>query len=137
MDRKKLSDLMYSSFGRRIKDSALEKAAYAFLEENYRGAALLEQHGSGWYLSKFAVDRQARGEGLAAEIWAELTADNPPLFWRARNTNPINHWYRRHADGFHDTDDWSIFWRNIDWHSIPEIIDYCIERPQDFRPDTN
>lgn len=132
LDRNRLSALMQSSFGRRIKASAIEDLDLAFLEENYRGAALIEYHPLGWYLSKFAVETEARGEGLAGEIWSEMTAGNPPVFWRARNSNPINHWYRRHADGLHRSGDWTIFWRAIEHRSIPEIVEYALARSDDF-----
>jgi len=132
LDQERLAALMKSSFGRRIRAGALANAKLAFIEENYRGAALLEEHPSAWYLSKFAVEKDARGEGLAGEIWGEMTADDPSLFWRARSANPVNHWYRRQADGFHCAGEWTVFWRKIDYSSIPEIVGYALARPEDF-----
>ncbi len=128
----RLTALMHSSFGREIRAGVIERAGRIFVEENYRGAALLEEHSSGLYLSKFAVDTQARGEGLASEIWSEILAGNPPLFWRARSLNSINHWYLRQSDGHQSLGEWTVYWRGVDWRHIPAIIDTCIDRPDDF-----
>jgi hypothetical protein len=133
LDFERLSQLMFSSFGRQIKESSLRRAELAFVEENYRGVALLERHNDTWYLSKFAVETAARGEGLAAEIWDDMIAADPPVFWRARAANPINHWYSRHADGSHRAGEWIIYWRNIDWRELAGIIEYALGRSDDFR----
>lgn len=132
IDVNALRELMKSSFGRELKPGTIEKVSKAFIEKNYRGAALLEQHSAGWYLSKFAVDTQARGEGLAGEIWHEMLLENPALFWRARIQNPINHWYHKHSDGSHRQGEWIVFWRNIDWRQIPSTVEYCLARKDDF-----
>jgi acetylglutamate synthase len=135
LDRERVSGLMRDSFGREIRPEALDSLTDAFIEENYRGAALLERHEFGAYLSKFAVDTQARGEGLASEIWHEMVTGNPALFWRARSDNPVNQWYRRHSNGSHQESEWTVFWLNIDWQHIPEIIRYSLERLDDFSTD--
>lgn len=132
LDVERIQQLMEKSFGRRMKPEAIRRVSRGYVEENYRGAALLEQKEPGWYLSKFAVETEARGQGLAGEIWRELNRNDPSLFWRARSKNPINHWYRKHSDGYHESGEWTVFWRNIDWRDIPEIIEYSLNRPDDF-----
>lgn len=132
IDHERLAGLMRSSFGRKIRDGVIERCGTIFLEENYRGAALLEKHPFGFYLSKFAVDTQARGEGLASEIWSEMLSGNPPLFWRSRSSNPINHWYLRQSEGHNELGDWTAYWRGIRWRDIPDIIQICADRADDF-----
>ena len=133
VDMQRLRFLLEQSFGKKIKtDSLLHDVATVYLEENYRGAALLKKHVAGMYLSKFAVGKEARGEGLAQEMWRSIRHNHPSLFWRARNDNPINHWYEKQADGCHRLDTWRIFWRGIKWEQLPDIIQYCLEQQDDF-----
>ena len=61
-------------------------------------------------MDKFAVTSQAQGEGLGGALWARLLEENPKLFWRSRNKNPINNWYFQQADGSHKDDTWTVFW---------------------------
>jgi ribosomal protein S18 acetylase RimI-like enzyme len=131
-DSVRLLALLEESFGRKPKDGVLAASTQIYFEENYRGAALLEQQPEGLYLSKFAVGPEARGEGLAQELWDEVCKNHPALFWRSRKGNPINQWYDRHADGRHTTDDWVVFWRGMDAAAIPGLIDFCVSRSADF-----
>jgi predicted GNAT superfamily acetyltransferase len=133
LDRIRLAGLLEQSFGRRLRgDGFLEHLAEAYFERDYRGAALLEKTDEGMYLSKFAVGVEARGSGLAQELWQLLDRDHSQLFWRARAANPVNQWYEKQADGFHRAGDWRIFWRGIDADHISAIIRYSLERPEDF-----
>ena len=131
-DSKKLLALLEESFKRKPKKGVLADVTQTYFEENYRGAALLEQQPEGLYLSKFAVGSEARGEGLAQELWDEVCRNHPAFFWRSRKGNPVNQWYDRYADGRHTTGDWVIFWRGMDAAAIPGLIAFCIFRPADF-----
>ena len=127
--------LLNEAFGRTLaRQETLKEVSDLYLEENYRGAALLEPHPAGLYLSKFAVGTQARGEGMAQELWAAVVARHPAIFWRSRLNNPINGWYEKQATGRHYDEPWAIFWRGIDVARIPDIISYCRARPADFVP---
>jgi GNAT superfamily N-acetyltransferase len=133
VDEARLMALLNDSFGKRLKSRAsLRRAAHIHVESNYRGAALLEKHPAGLYLSKFAVTREARGEGLAQELWDTACKPARALFWRSRSNNPINQWYERQADGRHHAGHWTIFWRGINPSHIPGIIRYCLRRKPDF-----
>ncbi len=135
IDKERLHRLVEESFAKPLRDpNYLQRVTDCLLEDQYRGAALLENHHAGRYLSKFLVSVQARGEGLANELWEEIVKDNQPLFWRARPGNPINSWYERRAGGWHDTPEWRVFWRKVDWRLIPDLIHYALERPDDFAP---
>lgn len=130
-----MAQLMEDSFRRPLTNArAFDAVTEVYVEEAYRGAALLEAQAYGDYLAKFAVGREARGEGLANELWSDMSADHERLFWRARQDNPINHWYERHADGFHRTQGWRVFWRGIEASHLPDMIAYALDRPDDFAP---
>ena len=131
-DPVRLLALLEESFGRKPKAGVLAAASQIYFEENYRGAALLEQHPEGLYLSKFAVGSEARGEGLAQELWDEVCKNHPAFFWRSRKSNPINQWYDRHADGRHNAGEWIVFWRGADASAITGLIAFCLARPADF-----
>ncbi len=135
IDPAALVDLLRESFQRELKSTDFfRNVARIYLEDEYRGAALMEETEYGVYLSKFAVNIHARGEGIAQEIWDAIIADsrNKKLFWRSREENSIQRWYQRISDGSHSVDGWKIFWRGVEIDQIPAIIEYCRQRPQDF-----
>lgn len=133
VDRAPVLRLLEDSFQRPVRNpSCLETVRYAYLEEDYRGAALVEEQAMGSYLSKFAVGTEARGEGLAQELWQEVVSHHPRLFWRSREGNPINHWYKNQADGRQRWGGWLIFWRGLPPDTIPDVVAYCLDRPADL-----
>lgn len=133
IDRDRLVSLLESSFGKKLmRDDFLDRVDYCYIETNYRGAVLLEQHPAGLYLSKFAVGREARGEGVALELWREVCNNHDALFWRSAVSNPFNSWYHKQADGNHCEGKWQVFWRGVSAASISDIIDYCCSRDEDF-----
>jgi len=133
LEMERLIELLESSFGKRLRTRrVLAKVSHFYVERHYRGAALLEQQPAGLYLSKFAVGTEARGEGLAQELWDLACEIHPALFWRSRASNPINQWYERRADGRQLVGDWVVFWRGINVKDIPSVIRYCTRRKPDF-----
>ncbi|MCB1173990.1 MAG: acetylglutamate kinase, partial [Leptospiraceae bacterium] len=102
-----------------------------------RGAILLEKLDFGYYLSKFAVGPQARGEGIGMELWDVMLETTSQIAWRSRASNGINRWYATRADGqqkIRDASggDWVVFWKGIALEAIPLAIQYCQNRPDDF-----
>jgi hypothetical protein len=133
VDMDRLRALLVEAFGRPLaRPETLSDTCDLHLEEQYRGAALLEAHPAGRYLSKFAVGTEARGEGVAQELWSAVTAAHPALFWRSRTGNPVNGWYERQAEGRQRGEPWTVFWRGIDPARIPDILAYGRTRPADF-----
>ena len=133
VDRDRLAGLLESSFGKPLANRAfLDAVSEAYIERAYRGAVLLERHPAGHYLSKFAVGREARGEGLAQELWQAVRRNHAALFWRSRVSNPFNSWYSRQADGYHIEGGWQVFWRGIPATAISDIVAFCTARPEDF-----
>lgn len=132
LDRGRLLKLLRDSFKKAAKSSALDQVTTVYLEESYRGAVLLEDHPEGLYLSKFAVGPEARGEGLAQELWDDVCKRHASFFWRSRVSNPVNQWYDRQADGYYTSGQWVIFWRGMPAASLSGIIEFCTNRPSDF-----
>lgn len=133
VDRDRLKELLETSFGKRLASTAfLENVAYAYVEKNYRGAVLLENNAAGLYLSKFAVGQEARGQGVALELWHEVRRNHKAFFWRSNTANPFNPWYDKQADGHHACDRWQIFWSGVPAGSISGIIEFCCSRGEDF-----
>lgn len=133
IDRERLRLLLEGSFAKPLaREDFLANCAHIFLEENYQGAALIEETPMGAYLSKFAVGVQARGLGVAQELWDAVAERYPALFWRSRHSNSINRWYARMAAGLQHSEQWTIFWRGVNLDALPAIIRYCQSRGEDF-----
>jgi acetylglutamate kinase len=135
LDKDRLSALLEEGFKKVPKPDALDRVTKVYLEENYRGAVLLEEHPEGLYLSKFAVGSEARGEGLAQELWSEVCKNHSAFFWRSKKENPVNQWYDRQADGSHTSGEWQVFWRGVEADAIPKLIAFCLKRESDFLPE--
>lgn len=135
VDVDRLRQLLASSFGRAPYERFFEKPVLRiYLEQNYRGAAILQATPLGAYLTKFAVEREAQGEGIARELWDAFAADHPAVFWRARATNPINEWYTKLADGMARFPDWTVFWKGVPYEHAPMAIAYALGQPVDLPP---
>jgi hypothetical protein len=133
LEKTKLLALLEESFKKKPKDGIFGAVTTIYLDEACRGAVLLEEHPEGLYLSKFAVGSEARGEGLAQELWAEVCEKHSAFFWRSRVGNPVNQWYDRQADGYHTAGDWMVFWRGMSADSLPGLIAFCQNRAPDFQ----
>jgi hypothetical protein len=139
VDRARLQTLLESAFGRTLVPGALDdgglvhvQAEHIYLEESYLGAALLANTEIAPYLGKFAVERQAQGEGIGGEIWSMLTRDFPVFFWRARPDNPICSWYAKQCDGLARFPQWHVYWRGLPPEKIPPAIAHCLALPPSF-----
>jgi acetylglutamate kinase len=132
-DRERLRALFESAFGRPLRpdffDGAVERL---YLEESYLGAAVMQQTPVGTYLTKFAVERQAQGEGLGTELWSLLCRDFPVFFWRSRADNPITPWYVKQCDGLLRLPAWHVFWRGLPVEAVEPAVRYALEAPADF-----
>ena len=135
IDRDRMRALLTSSFGRPPDDAFFERPASAiYLEESYRGAAVLRSTALGPYLTKFAVGNEAQGEGIGSDLWRRLLAECPRFFWRARPTNPIDAWYVKQCDGMARCGEWNIFWKGMDPIYLPSAIAYALGQPIDIPP---
>ncbi len=135
LDLARLRGLLVSAFGRQPRPEALARAVDdVYLVDDYRGVAVIVRTPLGSYLTKFAVDQEAQGEGVGRDLWEALAADHPVLFWRARKDNPINAWYAKLADGLARFPEWHVFWRGLAVETIPDAIRHALAAPVDFEP---
>ncbi len=133
VDRARLDALLASSFGQSPAESFwAQDIRDVYVEEGYRGAAVVTETTLGPYLTKFAVDREAQGEGLGRDLWEQLTRDHPRFFWRARAGNPINAWYTKVCDGLARFADWHVFWRGVPPEDLPATVQQALSAPRDF-----
>ena len=130
-----LCDVVERAFGRTLVNRSFASAAQArgIVEAQARAAALLIPTALGDYMSKFAVIREAQGTGIGAELWAEICASTGKMFWRSRNTNPVNSWYARVAEGMIRDGDWIFFWKGLDVSEIESARQVVLNLPEDLR----
>ncbi|WP_223787939.1 acetylglutamate kinase [Marinicella meishanensis] len=99
--QQQLVGILQNAFGRTFRAGFLGGLPIkkVYIAESGRAAALITagEHGHA-YLHKFAVTREARGEGLAATLWQQIKHNHPQLYWRSRAHNEINTWYFKQAD---------------------------------------
>ncbi|HZS38111.1 MAG TPA: hypothetical protein VFF06_14840, partial [Polyangia bacterium] len=135
IDRERLRALLQSSFGRPPVDEFFARpVSRVHLEEGYRGAAILVDTELGTYLSKFAVEREAQGEGMGRDLWQSFAAEHGTIFWRARVENPICAWYGKLCDGLMRFPEWNVYWKGLPADRIPAAIAYALAAPLDIPP---
>jgi acetylglutamate kinase len=133
LDRARLVSLFESSFGRVLKPEFFEAPPLSVhLEEDYRAAAIVVPGKTVPYLTKFAVDRVAQGEGMGRDLWENVAKDHASLFWRARVENPIASWYGTICDGMMKVGSWAIYWRGVEPSAVPGLVEEALARPEDF-----
>ncbi len=133
VDVPRVRDLLASSFGQIPSESFFTRTpGRVYLEEGYRGCAILLDTPLGAYLTKFAVSAEAQGEGIARDLWEALAADTPVVFWRARRGNPISDWYVKLCDGLARLPDWTVYWKGVAPPAIPAAIDWAVAQPVDI-----
>lgn len=133
LDSSRLKQLLEASFQRDIAPEFFERAPLAiYYEASYRGAAILLDEGPAPYLSKFAVEPDAQGEGIGNDLWQAMLRDFPRLYWRARSDNTITSWYQSVCDGMLRLPRWTVFWRGIEPSLVPELVARADALPSDF-----
>jgi hypothetical protein len=133
IDRGRLRVLLESAFGRPLREEAFDLGVERiYVEENYLGAALLSPCPIASYLSKFAVERAAQGEGIGTDLWSILVRDYPAFFWRSRPDNPITPWYAKQCDGLVRLPEWHVFWRGLPPSRIEAAVAFALGQPSDF-----
>jgi len=134
VDQARMRALFHSAFGKALRADFFETPVErTYVEENYLGAAIIRPTPVAVYLTKFAVERTAQGEGIGGELWSVMVRDYPSFFWRARPANPINPWYIRQSDGMARFPDWYVFWRGLPIDRIEPAIRYALAEPTDLR----
>ncbi len=140
LDTDKLAALINGAFGRPLRPDYWQKLSLqcAIVSAQTRAAALLTPLEGALYLDKFAVDEQARGEGLGAAVWREVTKAAPVLLWRSRPDNSFNAFYHAKAQGSVHEGDWRVFWRGLnDWKKIEQYVENIASKPPSFIENKN
>jgi hypothetical protein len=133
VDIPRFTALLRSSFGREVSTDFFERdVASIYLEDGYRGAAVVRTLPEGAYLCKLAVEREAQGEGIGRDLWQMLVKDYPSLFWRARPQNPILPFYIQECDGMARSEHWTVFWKGLPADRLREAIAVALASPVDF-----
>ncbi|TGN04243.1 acetylglutamate kinase [Leptospira dzoumogneensis] len=133
IDPTRLNGLIEDSFGRGLKQGFWNKEFSGIvLESEYKGCALLQNTPWGTFLSKFAVNEIARGEGVGRDIWDEMLKKAPVLFWRARAENTISKWYAKECSGLQKEGIWIYFWIGLQEKEIPSVCDFLRNLPEDL-----
>jgi acetylglutamate kinase len=133
VDRARLAGLLESSFGKTVRPGFFQRSPrHVYVDDAYRGAAVIEDAELGAYLSKFAVTREAQGEGVGQDLWGALTADHRCLIWRARSDNPIRGWYERQCQARYDAGRWTVYLRGIPVDRIGDAVNHALAQPLDF-----
>ena len=133
LDTERLRRLLEASFGRALDAQFFERTPLAvYVEADYRGAAIVCHGTPVPYLSKFAVEPEAQGEGMGRDLWTAISRDYPALYWRGRAENAIASWYATVCDGMVRLPEWNVYWRGIDTRQIPDVIDAARSHPADF-----
>lgn len=133
VDQTRLTELLSSSFGRVPDPTFFDRPIdRAYIEEGYQGAALMRNVPLGGYLTKFAVTREAQGEGLGRDLWRRMSDDYPRIIWRARTKNPIGPWYDKLCDGRVKHGDWTVYFKGLPVEDMQAAVTYALEQPIDF-----
>lgn len=135
LDRERLRTLLARSFGRPpVDDFFGREIAWGYVEEGYRGAALVQETPLGAYLSKFAVDAEAQGEGIGRDLWQALAADYARIFWRARPGNDVGAWYVKLCDGLMRFPAWHVYWKGLPPSDVAPAVEWALAQPIDLPP---
>ncbi len=135
LDQERLGALIEGAFGRTLTPSYWDNLPLerAIVSAQMRAAAILTSLPGALYLDKFAVDENARGEGLGAAVWSELVAAAPVLFWRSRPDNGFNAFYHANAQGSAHQGEWRVFWRGTNnWKKIGQYVENIASMPPSF-----
>ena len=136
IDRERLTALLEACFQRKLTEDYFEKKGFLriYLAASYRATAILTTTAVAPYLDKFAVTAQAQGAGIGGSLWARMKAENPKLYWRARNENEINPWYFQQAEGSYRDTRWTVFWFGLSgFDEIKSCVEAALAMPATLR----
>ncbi|PHR60446.1 MAG: hypothetical protein COA43_06955 [Robiginitomaculum sp.] len=133
VSKTRLSKSIESTFGQPLVKGFFDRpVTHVFVEEHYRGGAIVMEINGTYYLSKFWVTQEAQGEGIARDIWQEIEKDIGKFYWRSKRTNPFNHWYMKMCDGMQVSGAWRVFWKGLKTSEIANAITAASDTNVDF-----
>ena len=131
INKKKIKKLIEESFCKKlVSDYFNQPTEKIIVDKDYSGLAVIKKLNGVAYLDKFAVSKTAQGNGLGKAIWHVIKNMYPSLIWRSSITNPINSWYFKNCDGAQKSDEWIVFWYNVNWEKVRELVPTIIKIPR-------
>lgn len=103
-----------------------------YIEEHYKGAALVSTFDGISFLSHFVVGLEARGFGIGDSLWKALTTHHKKLVWRSEPNQFINKWYAKQCDGLFKTSEWIYYWIGLKPEEINKAIECASMQKVDF-----
>ncbi|KAN0037759.1 hypothetical protein ACTFIV_003114 [Dictyostelium citrinum] len=146
IDMDRLKELIENSFGKMLstdyfdylKDSLYRLYLCVSSNGEYNGCAIVTFKEPDFipYLCKFCVKKSAQGLGLGDLIWRALQRDNEKLYWRSRNSNPLNPWYFQRCQGsFRADESFTIFWYGDDkFEDGSFLVETALSKPVTIIP---
>ncbi|KAN0044984.1 hypothetical protein ACTA71_006511 [Dictyostelium dimigraforme] len=146
IDMDRLKELIENSFGKMLstdyfdylKDSLYRLYLCVSSDGEYNGCAIVTFKEPDYipYLCKFCVKKNAQGLGLGDLIWRSLQRDNEKLYWRSRNSNPLNPWYFQRCQGsFRADESFTIFWYGDDkFEDGSFLVETALSKPVTIIP---
>lgn len=69
------------------------------------------------------------GNGIATTLWDMVDKEAEKLVWRC---NPKNEksadFYNKECDGLQKTEDWIVYWKNLQPEEIEEAVNYALSK---------
>ena len=134
VNKAKIKKVLEQCFGKKLSKNYLknESGVTFFVEENYKGIAVVNSINGIHYLDKLAVLPELQGEGLARDIITSVMNNCKKVFWRSRPENQINDWYLRLCSGMQKMSKWYVYWSNLNFEEINQAVRYASKKPSDF-----
>lgn len=133
VDLHKVRMLLEGSFGKSLTPGYFFSPAKAvILDDEYMGMAVMKAVAGTPYLDKLAVSPDAKGSGLGKQLLDAVVAQYPEVIWRAKDTNPVNGWYLRNADGSHTENGWTVFWKGMSDAKGMSLVKDVLALPESF-----
>lgn len=82
------------------------------------------------YVDKIAVAKKYQGNGVGKKMLNTLDESSKHLVWRAKESNPINTFYKKECDGMQKVGGWIIYWKGLNYDEIHEGIKYAISKKE-------
>lgn len=114
VDRLRLAHLIQTQTQTQLDDTFFSQDVLrCYVEEEYRGAAVLRHHQGLAHLRYFCVGVEARGLGIGSDLWNKIIQNHPKIFWKNRTDDFITRWYEKQCDGLHRQGGWTVFWKGL------------------------
>lgn len=131
IQKQKVIELLEDAFSKKVaSDYFNDGFEEIFYEENFEGVAIIKKVNNVPYLDKLAVVKHRQETGLGSFLWYEITQKHNKLAWRVNPKNPLNAFYAKKSTGFIKSDEWNVYWRNLNRDEIFKTVDKIVDLPK-------